>query len=149
MYTGNTTLICGNVNDEPVYPCVYREHVMPLYNIIIFFRFIPVYTGNTPNELTARRMASVYPCVYREHACVCVKTLFVVGLSLCIQGTHGIFKPNHVNLRFIPVHTGNTNYQFLLIQSRSVYPCAYREHVRSSAKWLKGNGLSLCIQGTL
>ena len=47
------------------------------------------------------------------------------------------------------MHTGNI---FRLLQNRvflSVYPCAYREHIRSTRLLAHEFGLSLCIQGTL
>ena len=67
MYTGNTIRDGVVVVQEPVYPCVYREHtaayVEQFHNTGLslciqgtlefvngeyrLFRFIPVYTGNT------------------------------------------------------------------------------------------------------
>ena len=87
VYTGNTfAAVCVMLN-LAVYPCVYREHIAILQDIIDLDglslciqgtpypaeheftkkRFIPVYTGNTQN---AHLPALTHP-----------------GLSLCIQGT--------------------------------------------------------------
>ena len=47
------------------------------------------------------------------------------------------------------MHTGNTNIRRFFVFIFTVYPCAYREHLRSHSHSLGGYGLSLCIQGTL
>ena len=67
VYTGNTFNIGAEIRQNTVYPCVYREHieVLPVMPpvvglslciqgtlrrfriLIVRFRFIPVYTGNT------------------------------------------------------------------------------------------------------
>ena len=137
-----------NERDNPVYPCVYREHY---FNVGLYFlfrglslciqgtqdnkadseesdRFIPVYTGNTDRDYYNSKTLAVYPCVYREHLWGRRDVFRFCGLSLCIQGTH-----LHVSLlqkcrRFIPVYTGNTMYLTLTAVWRSVYPCVYREH---------------------
>ena len=53
-----------------------------------------------------------------------------------------------IALRFIPVHTGNTRIGLFRQSTRSVYPCAYREHKYMGARSDTNRGLSLCIQGT-
>ena len=53
------------------------------------------------------------------------------------------------NLRFIPVHTGNTKVIDELGTEYAVYPCAYREHSWLVQLGKPTAGLSLCIQGTL
>ena len=50
--------------------------------------------------------------------------------------------------RFIPVHTGNTTTRPQFNSEKSVYPCAYREHIRRIKHIVLKVGLSLCIQGT-
>ena len=92
--------------------------------------------------------ASVYPCVYREHELIDEHGLSADGLSLCIQGTHIKHGAQPTADRFIPVYTGNTELALLPVLLKPVYPCVYREHMRSSSLPIKYNGLSLCIQGT-
>ena len=87
VYTGNTKNLLTEVVADPVYPCVYREHVKkPPQERLCFglslciqgtqvthwfyadeLRFIPVYTGNTTPVISLGRCSPVYPCVYREH----------------------------------------------------------------------------------
>ena len=148
VYTGNTRHRLVFRNYCPVYPCVYREHVVKFHcgrwrcglSLCIqgtqsvkrgtsqTARFIPVYTGNTALVLASTTRSPVYPCVYREHPHGLVNAQYVTGLSLCIQVT--LVKVN-LNLnfhRFIPVYTGNTYNIFRFSNAPSVYPCVYREH---------------------
>ena len=82
--------------------------LMTTLNAVLCLRFIPVYTGNTPNAINMSWYFSVYPCVYREHMYVAIDESAIT--------------------RFIPVYTGNT-FQIILINILStVYPCVYREH---------------------
>ena len=111
--------------------------------------FIPVHTGNItvcPNESFPD---SVYPCVYREHAHAYTFVAGSPGLSLCIQGTLTLFSFIRRWDRFIPVYTGNISPSKLFINSCSVYPCVYREHLDFLRLVTRIRGLSLCIQGTL
>ena len=93
-------------------------------------RFIPVYTGNTLPNIFSKFLNSVYPCAYREHPPPAYIRKFRNGLSLCIQGTHLNQCFYRMLLRFIPVHTGNTNTFKCFFCNYPVYPCAYREHKR-------------------
>ena len=152
-----------------VYPCVYREH-LPLENrqkeagglslciqgtqfhdrnTVKPSRFIPVYTGNTVVVLLSKFFIAVYPCVYREHTSSAAVFMFSFGLSLCIQGTPLLAVPANAQLRFIPVYTGNTSDKKPGALTRPVYPCVYREHTVANTCSGLGDGLSLCIQGTL
>ena len=54
----------------------------------------------------------------------------MIGLSLCIQGTHWLKNYHSIWRRFIPVYTGNTNDILTGDKRTAVYPCVYREHVR-------------------
>ena len=132
VYTGNTITISPSRGFLTVYPCVYREHDWPKngwsncagLSLCIQgtrtararceprYRFIPVYTGNTPiiNELVWWRC----------------------GLSLCIQGTRIFVVGEYLVQRFIPVYTGNTELIKQLRNSIPVYPCVYREHAISA-----------------
>ena len=134
---------------HPVYPCVYREHIIVFFNTCIDFglslciqgtlwshtenrwkfRFIPVYTGNTLHPPNIVICEPVYPCVYREHPCFIFLAWMKSGLSLCIQGTQYISFHAVINLRFIPVYTGNTSLFNVMVTVSSVYPCVYREHI--------------------
>ena len=87
VYTGNTAINNGRYYELPVYPCVYREHLLIKSYILTNrglslciqgtrqrktqrrwrIRFIPVYTGNTATTYQLMLSGSVYPCVYREH----------------------------------------------------------------------------------
>ena len=88
VYTGNTLLYAALTKSVSVYPCVYREHPLEIFeqwcsiglslciqgtlwefmHLYLFRRFIPVYTGNTPFLAKIFPLSSVYPCVYREHS---------------------------------------------------------------------------------
>ena len=46
------------------------------------------------------------------------------------------------------MHTGNISTSLKKPRSKSVYPCAYREHFSRQSSSLIIPGLSLCIQGT-
>ena len=105
--TGNITNGNGYLKRNPVYPCVYREHVCvnPMcskrdglslcvqgtYNRRTLFkfsvRFIPVCTGNISQLKCKMIERTVYPCVYREHKLEGIKINEYIGLSLCVQGT--------------------------------------------------------------
>ena len=46
------------------------------------------------------------------------------------------------------MHTGNIIILNLVLQTSTVYPCAYREHFSTLGIRVNASGLSLCIQGT-
>ena len=168
VYTGNTMGWRVKFDLSPVYPCVYREHVyfsmsvkkahglsLCIQGTLVsglakheIVRFIPVYTGNTPNLKCGTPSSPVYPCVYREHAVFYFKPDRNFGLSLCIQGTRLMSRPLNLKKRFIPVYTGNTRALNTGGQQLAVYPCVYREHTQRGYNRLPELGLSLCIQGT-
>ena len=107
-----------------------------------------MYTGNTYDLQTKGMLTSVYPCVYREHN----ENFFIIsiprGLSLCIQGTLDNRAYSNSADRFIPVYTGNTTKIIDYFLINAVYPCVYREHIKSDNQRNNYVGLSLCIQGT-
>ena len=74
---------------------------------------------------------------------------FIVGLSLCVQGTLNYIPGVNIELRFIPMCIGNTLNMSSAFLHCSVYPYVYREHKNQFQKKLAKNGLSLCVQGTL
>ena len=112
-------------------------------------RFIPVHTGNIDYNTREYKTITVYPCAYREHLKMRFLDSLINGLSLCIQGTSRHQLVNIDSWRFIPVHTGNILHPNRKRFWNSVYPCAYREHIRNEINDQTINGLSLCIQGTL
>ena len=116
--------------------------------LTLIWRFIPVCTGNIP-QLTRYRLGwPVYPCVYREHNTPVSATMGYVGLSLCVQGTSLMSHQSRIELRFIPVCTGNIVGSLVKKIICSVYPCVYREHDSIFNDKNFNTGLSLCVQGT-
>ena len=107
-----------------------------------------MHTGNTVLKIILISIVAVYPCAYREHQYYIHLLDGSGGLSLCIQGTRPCLRPCCWRRRFIPVHTGNTLIMGNLVDTKSVYPCAYREHDVVNAVDDIKRGLSLCIQGT-
>ena len=108
VFTRNTDKEVEKPTPQSVYPCVYREHLGACsFSIVISglslciqgtqysaihydvaVRFIPVYTGKTFFNRLYKPTTPVYPCVYREHSRLYFASSALVGLSLCIQGTH-------------------------------------------------------------
>ena len=148
MNTGNISATPYRFWVTTVYPCAYREHVHSNSDTFSSPRFIPVHTGNTCFVKFWFATCAVYPCAYREHFKRLYSTDIFSGLSLCIQGTREFEKQNHIQQRFIPVHTGNTSSPAAILATKSVYPCAYREHSIFLLLFWSNSGLSLCIQGT-
>ena len=107
-----------------------------------------MYTGNTRRHFCCCSCPAVYPCVYREHSSIVGCLGRKIGLSLCIQGTQLNDLSLIIQIRFIPVYTGNTYFRRAGAIVLVVYPCVYREHRCTSTEWGNINGLSLCIQGT-
>ena len=107
-----------------------------------------MYTGNTLILFCLIMHNAVYPCVYREHTSNAVFFSYILGLSLCIQGTPVFIYWSLFLSRFIPVYTGNTSSSVSVELGVTVYPCVYREHKYSSITRARQIGLSLCIQGT-
>ena len=87
VYTGNISVSAIFIISNSVYPCVYREHDMDTWVLLVFpglslciqgtfgrnrtgcryYRFIPVHTGNIRVRWYWCGWISVYPCAYREH----------------------------------------------------------------------------------
>ena len=111
-----------------VYPCTYREHESLLTQGFVFYRFIPVHTGNIIFDEFSACSVPVYPCTYREHSGEIEQDADITGLSLYIQGTYQTPPVLFVRLRFIPVHTGNILNHLINVTLDAVYPCTYREH---------------------
>ena len=75
--------------------------------------------------------------------------LFGCGISLYLQGTlqQGCFC--WIQLRYIPVPTGNSLTIFCILALFTVYPCTYRELFKKNFCFLCSYGISLYLQGTL
>ena len=116
--------------------------------LVIFFRFIPMYIGNTFLSSSATCTTSVYPYVYREHHVEFSLPTKRRGLSLCIQGTPKFSQSVFYTERFIPMYIGNTCRTVQIGLAFAVYPYVYREHCLMVTPYGILIGLSLCIQGT-
>ncbi len=92
------------------------------------FRFIPVHTGNTQLRNTQQHELSVHPRAYGEHCCRVRDKRHDIGSSPCIRGTRKTGVKPTSDLRFIPVHTGNTWFVRYGYDSQPVHPRAYGEH---------------------
>ena len=90
VYTGNTNSLLFCYLTLTVYPCVYREHGIPLSCRIFSNGLSLCIQGTRQNKTISNVRRSVYPCVYREHLLQRLFCLVVFGLSLCIQGTRQI-----------------------------------------------------------
>ena len=147
VYTGNSCSWSCFIEIASVYPCVYRE--LPEQKTwwpqsaglslciqgtqtsckrwSYYWRFIPVYTGNSLLLSFNSGLFWVYPCVYRELSSGKAPIAFGNGLSLCIQGTHRLIYNLSQRDRFIPVYTGNSLMTRCKLLIQTVYPCVYRE----------------------
>ena len=93
----------------------------------LWFRYIPVPTGNSAIIPFSPDNFSVYPCTYRELASKNISSQNFLGISLYLQGTRKKESDMNFNERYIPVPTGNS-YCFCRNFGRdAVYPCTYRE----------------------
>ena len=84
MCIGNTKLKPVRRRSIPVYPYVYREHLLYLSKSPIDTRFIPMCIGNTQESRDNSERVAVYPYVYREHTIVIAACCNDSGLSLCV-----------------------------------------------------------------
>ena len=116
---------------------------------MIDIRFIPVRTGNMYIFNHTNHRKAVHPCAYREHVVELNAHVKMCGSSLCVQGTLEDTGICRMGIRFIPVRTGNISRIGLLKPSRTVHPCAYREHLTKLFEYHFRYGSSLCVQGTL
>ena len=80
---------------------------------------------------------TVYPCVYREHLVFIKSNRWMIGLSLCIQGTYACSVISPTYSRFIPVYTGNILDLLFHLHKPAVYPCVYREHGHFSGGYIE------------
>ena len=145
--TGNSSFSISYRVSWAVYPCTYRELKFLKYDKVAkngislylqgtlfhrhpyrpFHRYIPVPTGNSPPSSPYVIVISVYPCTYRELGIHQFAGPSKHGISLYLQGTHLIARPQILWLRYIPVPTGNSIGGNAIVRRCSVYPCTYRE----------------------
>ena len=131
MYTGNTFIAPEIPPLTAVYPCVYREHLFVILCTDSYAGLSLCIQGTLNHLYISDFFAPVYPCVYREHTKWQSSGFTGIGLSLCIQGTQEPPPPTPLNMRFIPVYTGNTILISTLRKIPPVYPCVYREHTNN------------------
>ena len=129
-------------------PCIRGTHLINSFQIT-WWRFIPVHTGNTLIAIFRAKNSPVHPRAYGEHFSNFSFSQLVAGSSPCIRGTRAIDTNMMYLLRFIPVHTGNTNLSNPIEIQASVHPRAYGEHTRRNPTRRLSVGSSPCIRGTL
>ena len=76
------------------------------------FRFIPAFTGNGPNDISAGTCSTVYPRIHGERQHKTQRVVYQVGLSPHSRGTDWFFKNMVPSARFIPAFTGNGSVSF-------------------------------------
>ncbi len=111
-------------------------------------RFIPVLTGNTVRAERFVLAVLVYPRTYGEHNGDIDARDGVYGLSPYLRGTHINEYGASINVRFIPVLTGNTINSFDICHITPVYPRTYGEHIRGGQATVLRHGLSPYLRGT-
>ena len=67
VYTGNTFICSLDEDDDPVYPCVYREHIDKGYIGLYICGLSLCIQGTRRCCSMLIHSTAVYPCVYREH----------------------------------------------------------------------------------
>ena len=86
---------------------MYREHTDILDRIFKDYGLSLCVQGTFGDILKTAHSDPVYPCVYREHLLISPMLAIMSGLSLCVQGTSTPIGIVFVEVRFIPVCTGN------------------------------------------
>ncbi|ABD41108.1 hypothetical protein Mhun_1368 [Methanospirillum hungatei JF-1] len=71
-------------------------------------RFIPIHTGNSPHPPHTLRRYSVHPHTHGELIHHFADCLALVGSSPYTRGTREISGLDGKIIRFIPIHTGNS-----------------------------------------
>ena len=107
-----------------------------------------MHTGNTHQQNSAGILITVHPRAYGEHTRIVISFFKPFGSSPCIRGTHVITLMACTYIRFIPVHTGNTFYQVIKGEFKTVHPRAYGEHDNKKITSSLNAGSSPCIRGT-
>ena len=148
MLTGNTIATLHCIEIIAVHPRAYGEHhnIASLHRdyrgsspclrgtlvnpppFRLYWRFIPVLTGNTFFCAVHTKRHAVHPRAYGEHFSGSIVSVKKVGSSPCLRGTPKDGCNIIFNSRFIPVLTGNTAVIDLKASLRTVHPRAYGEH---------------------
>ena len=76
-------------------------------NMIIYLKLIPAHAGNRPSNPVPESIGPVHPRAYGEQSKSPLATIIAGGSSPCIRGTVIVRLHLRVEIRFIPVHTGN------------------------------------------
>ena len=153
-YVGNTLPgrfpECG----LPVHPRVCGEHINQLQpaltlfgssprmwgtlwdapQIVVRYRFIPAYVGNTTRGQSCKKTAPVHPRVCGEHGKELMYSTAAHGSSPRMWGTLYVFLRPYPDRRFIPAYVGNTSGLARLMQRLTVHPRVCGEHIRNSER---------------
>ncbi len=113
-----------------------------------YLRFIPVLTGNTGIQSEAEKGRPVYPRTHGEHSINISPQESRGGLSPYSRGTLFMLVPVEIDFRFIPVLTGNTSSNPLMLPLFSVYPRTHGEHNCPHIDQSVVGGLSPYSRGT-
>ena len=113
-----------------------------------FSRFTPARAGNTSRRSTGSPPPAVHPCAGREHFSDEQTSVGHYGSPLRGQGTLRVGDFKRVNRRFTPARAGNTHDQADPRHTRSVHPCAGREHLAILGERPSVDGSPLRGQGT-
>ena len=117
-------------------------------NEITEVRFIPVCTGNTDAVSGLCFLVTVYPRMHGEHTWQWRTARINNGLSPYARGTLFGVVFMWINLRFIPVCTGNTFQNESNFPRNSVYPRMHGEHQHILGNKDAARGLSPYARGT-
>ncbi len=111
-------------------------------------RFIPAHAGNTCVFVPRPACGPVYPRSRGEHINPAFNLCACPGLSPLTRGT--LCEVNRLAslCRFIPAHAGNTRLLLIATSAMAVYPRSRGEHVLTSGRQERVNGLSPLTRGT-
>ena len=110
-------------------------------------RFIPVGTGNTRGKRTLVPLHAVHPRGHGEHVSVTNVSKLALGSSPWARGTRQPSSFQTLDIRFIPVGTGNTYPHLIHEVEDSVHPRGHGEHLvpasiithpAGSSPWARG-----------
>ncbi len=112
-------------------------------------RFIPVGTGNSLPWPSISTIQTVYPRGYGELKSCSTLVANMTGLSPWVRGTLRQRAAECLQLRFIPVGTGNSARPSNSSLKLAVYPRGYGELLSLSITAVPSFGLSPWVRGTL
>ena len=127
--------VCGEHHDFRPYVVVglgssprLRGTLSDSFQLIVWFRFIPAFAGNTGLLRPRRPYATVHPRVCGEHPNFFFATHSSVGSSPRLRGTRRGLSAGGGFVRFIPAFAGNTLVRPLPRAHRRVHPRVCGEH---------------------